>query len=60
MDYDYQDIGTEKFLLPYTSTVTMRDGQLASKNDIRWQKYQKYSADSRMIYDDTDTTDQKK
>ncbi len=56
VDYDYQTIGTEKFLLPYTSTVTMRDGQFASKNEIRWQKYQKYSADATMIFDgDTDT-----
>jgi hypothetical protein len=54
VDYDYQIIGTEKFLLPYTSTVTMRDGQFASKNDIRWQKYQKYSADVKLIYDDPD------
>lgn len=60
VDYDYQTIGTEKFLLPYTSTVTMRDGQLASKNDIRWQKYQKYSADAILIPDDSDTSDQKK
>ncbi len=64
VDYDYQAIGTEKFLLPYTSMVTMRDGQLGSKNDIQWRQYRKYSADSRMIYDDSDAPpasgDQKK
>lgn len=55
VDYDYQTIGSQTFLLPYTSTVTMRDGQLASKNDIRWQKYQKYSADTTLTFDDSDT-----
>jgi hypothetical protein len=55
VDYDYQSIGPETFLLPYTSTVTMRDGQLATRNDIRWQKYQKYSADAKMIFDDGET-----
>jgi hypothetical protein len=59
VDYDYQNIGTQQFLLPYKSTVTMRDGQLGNKNDIQWRSYRKYSADTNLIFDDSDTGDQK-
>lgn len=55
VDYDYQPIGTQKFLLPYKSTVTMRDGQMGSKNDIQWLLYRKYSADTTLTFDDSDT-----
>jgi len=59
VDYDYQPIGTQKFLLPYKSTVTMRDGRLGSRNDIQWLLYRKYSADTTLTFEDSDTTDQK-
>jgi hypothetical protein len=59
VDYDYQTIGTQKFLLPYKSTVEMRDGQLGNKNDIQWLMYRKYSADTNLIFEDSDTGDQK-
>ena len=60
VDYDYQNIGTQQFLLPYKSSVTMRDGQLGNKNDIQWRSYRKYSADTNLIFDDSDTGDPKK
>ena len=56
VEYDYQTIGTQKFLLPFKSTVTMRDGQLGNKNDIQWLMYRKYSADTNLIFEDSDTT----
>ena len=54
VDYDYQPIGDQQFLLPYKSQVIMRDGQLGSRNDIQWRKYGKYSADTKLILDDGD------
>ena len=34
VDYDYQKIGPETFLLPLRSQVQMRDGHIASRNEI--------------------------
>ena len=34
----------------------MRDGQLGNKNDIQWLMYRKYSADTNLIFEDSDTT----
>ncbi len=54
VDYDYQDIGSEKFLLPFHSQVKMRDGHIASLNEIDWRQYRKYSADTSITFDTTD------
>ena len=54
VDYDYQQIGTLTFLLPYTSKMKMRDGHIAWLNDIAWRKYSKYSAQSDIKYDTSD------
>src|SRR6185437_10525661 len=56
VDYDYQKIGTLTFLLPLASTVTMRDGHIATRNDIKWRMYSKYSAQSDIKYDTADDT----
>jgi hypothetical protein len=56
VDYDYQQIGTMTFLLPSASTVTMREGHIATRNDIAWRKYSKYSAQSDIKYDTADDT----
>jgi hypothetical protein len=55
VDYDYQDIGGQQFLLPLKSVVQMRDGSLGTLNEIRWRSYRKYSADTTLTFDDVDT-----
>lgn len=55
VDYDYQTIGTQKYLLPSKSTVQMRDGHMGSRNEIRWRSYRKYSADTTLTFDESDT-----
>jgi hypothetical protein len=52
VDYDYQDIGGQQFLLPLKSVVQMRDGAVGTLNDIRWRSYRKYSADTTLTFDD--------
>lgn len=54
VDYDYQDIGTVKFLLPLHSQVKMRDGHIATLNEIEWRQYRKYSADTSITFDTAD------
>jgi hypothetical protein len=51
VDYDYQKIGPQTFLLPYHSTVQMRVGHDATLNDITWLLYSKYSADTSITFD---------
>lgn len=55
VDYDYQDIGGQQFLLPLKSSVQMRDGAIGNLNEIRWRSYRKYSADTTLTFDDADT-----
>jgi hypothetical protein len=54
VDYDYQPIGTQTFLLPLRSQVQMRDGHIASRNELEWRQYRKYSADSTIKFDTGD------
>ncbi len=54
VDYDYQKIGTETFLLPLRSQVQMRDGHIASRNELEWHQYHKYSADTSITFDTSD------
>jgi hypothetical protein len=52
--YGYTDISGQRYLLPLTSEVIMRQGRIGSKNDIEFRRYQKYSADTSIKFDDTD------
>lgn len=54
VDYDYQKIGDQTYLLPLRSQVQMRDGHIASRNEIEWRQYRKYSADTSITYDEGD------
>jgi hypothetical protein len=54
LKYDYADISGQKFLLPIASDVTMRSGRIASRNEIAFRKYQKYSADTSITFDAAD------
>jgi hypothetical protein len=54
MKYDYADISGQRYLLPIASEVTMRSGRIANRNEIDFRRYQKYSADTSIKFDDTD------
>jgi hypothetical protein len=54
VDYDTQKIGDESYLLPLRSEVKMRDGHFASKNEIEWRQYHKYSAGTSITFDTSD------
>jgi hypothetical protein len=56
VDYDTQKIGDESYLLPLKSQVTMRNGHFASRNDIEWRQYQKYSAGATITFETSDET----
>jgi hypothetical protein len=54
LKYGYAEINGQKFLLPIASDVTMRSGRIASRNEIEFRKYQKYSADTSITFDASD------
>jgi hypothetical protein len=56
VDYDHVNISGHDFLLPTVSQVQSRAGRFASRNEIEFRKYQKYSADTSIKFDDGDDT----
>jgi hypothetical protein len=54
LKYDYVKISDQRFLLPTSSEVVMREGHIGNKNDIAFRLYQKYSADTSIKFDDVD------
>jgi hypothetical protein len=54
LKYDYVDISGQRFLLPVSSEVVMREGHMGNKNDIVFAHYQKYSADTSISFGDVD------
>lgn len=54
IDYKFFDINGHQYLLPSTSQVTSRAGSYGSRNEISFLRYQKYSADTTIKFDDSD------
>jgi hypothetical protein len=54
LDYDYQMLGDQQFLLPLKGEVRMMADDVLTKNDNEFRLYHKYSADSAIKFD-TDT-----
>ena len=48
VDYDHVNISGHDFLLPTVSQVQSRAGRFASRNEIEFRKYQKYSVRTRI------------
>jgi hypothetical protein len=61
LKYGYADISGQKYLLPLSSEVVMREGRIGSLNEIEFTLYQKYSADTTISFDagDDPPADQK-
>jgi hypothetical protein len=51
LDYDYQEISGQQFLLPIKGTVTANLGDQLARNDKEFRIYRKYSADAVIKYD---------
>jgi hypothetical protein len=56
VDYDHVSISGHDFLLPTVSQVQSRSGRFASRNEIEFRRYQKYSADTNIKFDDAEET----
>ncbi len=56
LDYGYADIAGQPALVPVRSEVKMRHDLVATKNEIDFRGYRKYSADTTIRFDDVDDT----
>ena len=52
LDYDYQIIGGQKFLLPLKAEIRLDDTRrYQSRNDVEFRNYRKFSADTVLTFD---------
>lgn len=54
LDYDYQELGGQQFLLPFKGEVRIDNGQVLTRNENEFRMYNKFSSQSEIKYD-TDT-----
>jgi hypothetical protein len=54
LDYDYQTLGDQPFLLPLKGEVRLSTSDILAKNDNEFHLYHKYSSDSEIKYDTPD------
>jgi hypothetical protein len=50
LDYDYTRIGDADYLLPLTFELRSRDGKVLVKNDVDYDNYRKFTADSSVHF----------
>jgi hypothetical protein len=51
MNYDFVDISGNKFVLPLKAELTSHSGRYATRNDVEFRRYERFSADAKIIYD---------
>src|SRR5215469_5465858 len=51
LDYDYQDVGGQQFLLPLKNKILINGSEVLTRNDNEYHLYHKYSAESAIQFD---------
>jgi hypothetical protein len=60
LDYAYTRIGDADYLLPLTFELRSREGKALVKNDVDYDNYRKFTADSSVHFGDSDQAPPKK
>jgi hypothetical protein len=55
LDYDYNDVGGQQFLLPLKNKILINGSEVLTRNDNEYHLYHKYSAESAIQFDTTET-----
>jgi hypothetical protein len=50
LDYEYTQIGDASYLLPLNFELRSRDGKALIKNDVDYDNYRKFTADSTLTF----------
>lgn len=53
LDYEYTRIGDSDYLLPLEFELRSREGAVLLKNDVNYEDYRKFGADTSITYDST-------
>ncbi len=54
LDYDFETIGDQKYMLPLKSVLTSKRGRMMSKNDIEFRLYRKFGTESSIKFETPD------
>ncbi len=52
LDYGFADVGGQKFLLPLRAEVRMGTSSLQTRNEVEFQSYKKFAAESSITFGD--------
>ncbi len=59
LDYDFQDISGQQFVLPLRAEVRMRSGKMLIKNESEFRLYKKFGAEATITYTPDPLSDDK-
>ncbi len=51
LNYDFVEISGNRFVLPLKAELTSHSGRYATRNDVEFRRYERFSADAKIIYD---------
>ena len=54
LDYDFQNIGDQQYMLPLKSVLTSKRDRQMSKNDIEFRLYRKFGTESSIKFETPD------
>ncbi len=54
LDYDFETIGDQQYMLPLKSVLTSKRGRMMSKNDIEFRLYRKFGTESTIKFETPD------
>ena len=52
LDYDYAIIAGRSFLLPSRAVMEMDEGRVATRNEIQFRQYRRFTADTKIDFED--------
>ena len=52
LDYDYATIAGRSFLLPSRAVMEMDEGRVATRNEIQFRQYRRFTADTKIDFED--------
>jgi hypothetical protein len=51
LNYDFVDISGTLFVLPFKAELTSQSGRSATRNEVEFRRYSRFSADATIIFD---------
>jgi hypothetical protein len=54
LDYDFETIGDQQYMLPLKSVLVSKRGRMMSKNDIEFRLYRKFGTESTIKFETPD------